>query len=110
MATHVRGTEAVAVETRPTPDFDVDSALEALAARRRRVAIALTSAMLVVYFGFILLIAFAKGFLGNRIAEGLSVGITLGVAVILTTWVLTWAYVRWANRVYEPAADELRRT
>src|SRR6266508_444785 len=106
MAARVRGTEAVAVEGRPAPDFDVDSALEALAARRRRVAIALTSAILIVYFGFILLIAFAKGFLGKSITDGLSVGIALGVAVILTTWVLTWVYVRWANRVYEPAADE----
>jgi uncharacterized membrane protein (DUF485 family) len=70
---------------------------------------ALTGAMLVVYFGFILLIAFAKDFLGRTITEGLSVGMALGVLVILSTWALTWAYVRWANRVYEPELDRLRR-
>jgi uncharacterized membrane protein (DUF485 family) len=83
--------------------------LEALAARRSRIATVLTATMLVVYFGFILLVAFAKGFLGRSIAEGLSVGILLGVLVILATWVCTWIYVRWANRSYEPALDRLRR-
>ena len=86
-----------------------DAALEAIAAKRLRVALALTGAMLAVYFGFILLIAFAKGFMSERITDGLSVGIALGVVVILATWVLTWTYVRWANRVYEPEIERLRR-
>ena len=86
-----------------------DEALEALAAKRWRVALTLTGAMLVVYFGFILLIAFAKGFLAREITEGLSVGMALGVLVILATWALTWIYVGWANRVYEPAVARLRR-
>ena len=90
----------------PRPD---DAALEAVAAKRLRVALALTGAMLVVYFGFILLIAFAKGFMGDQITDGLSVGMALGIVVILATWVLTWTYVRWANRVYEPELDRLRR-
>jgi len=90
----------------PRPD---DAALEAVAAKRLRVALALTGAMLIVYFGFILLIAFAKGFMGDQITDGLSVGMALGVVVILATWVLTWTYVRWANRVYEPEIDRLRR-
>ena len=83
--------------------------LDALAARRFKVGAILTVAMLLVYFGFILLIAFGKGFMGEILTDGLSVGILLGVIVILTTWVLTWIYVRWANRTYEPAARRLRR-
>jgi len=73
------------------------------------VALGLTGAMLVVYFGFILLIAFAKGFMGELITDGLSVGMAVGVLVILSTWALTWAYVGWANRVYEPEVERLRR-
>jgi uncharacterized membrane protein (DUF485 family) len=98
-----------AVVGRPVPDeVDIDVAdLERLASRRFRVALALTGAMLAIYFGFILLIAFGKGFLSNRITDGLTVGMALGVIVILSTWVLTWAYVRWANRVYEPAIREI---
>jgi uncharacterized membrane protein (DUF485 family) len=114
MATRVREPEQVAPpQTRPVPGLDTagvvdDSELEALAARRLRVALSLTGAMLVVYFGFILLIAFAKDFMAREITEGLTVGMALGVAVILTTWALTWTYVRWANRVYEPALSRLR--
>jgi uncharacterized membrane protein (DUF485 family) len=112
MATDVRS--RADVELRPHPDEvaledDPDvRALDVLAARRLRVALALTAAMLVVYFGFILLIAFGKDFLSERIVSGLTVGMALGVLVILATWVLTWIYVRWANRVYEPEVARLR--
>jgi uncharacterized membrane protein (DUF485 family) len=115
MATRVREPEQVAPPlVRLAPGLDTagvvdDSELEALAARRFRVAMSLTGAMLVVYFGFILLIAFAKEFMAREITEGLTVGIALGVLVILATWALTWTYVRWANRVYEPALARLRR-
>jgi uncharacterized membrane protein (DUF485 family) len=108
VSTRVESSEQVRLEGRPEPDFDEVSALEAVASRRLRVSLALTAAMLVVYFGFILLIAFAKDFLSRTITDGLSVGMALGVVVILVTWALTWTYVRWANRVYEPALDELR--
>jgi uncharacterized membrane protein (DUF485 family) len=83
--------------------------LDELARRRRRVAAWLTAAMLVVYFTFILLIAFDKTLMGRKLADGLSLGILLGVIVVLVTWTLTWIYVRWANRHYEPAARQLRR-
>ena len=102
-------TDGASVLTGPVPDGVDLAALEQLAARRLRVALGLTGAMLVIYFGFILLIAFAPGFLGRRITDGLSVGMALGVVVILSTWVVTWTYVRWANRVYEPAIRELER-
>ena len=83
--------------------------LDALAAARWRVAIALTAAMMVVYFGFILLIAFNKPLLGTRVAVGLSLGMLLGALVILTAWVLMWVYVRWANTHYDTAIDGMRR-
>jgi uncharacterized membrane protein (DUF485 family) len=82
--------------------------LDALAARRFRVGVGLTLIMLVVYFGFILLIAFNKPLLGRILTDGLSLGILLGVLVIFATWVLTWVYVGWANRVYEPEVRRLR--
>jgi uncharacterized membrane protein (DUF485 family) len=86
-----------------------DDTLEELAARRFRVATTLTVAMLVVYFTFILLIAFDKSLLARTITDGLSLGILLGVIVVVATWVLTWIYVGWANRRYEPVLRRLRR-
>lgn len=93
----------------PAPLEDDQRAVDALAAKRLRVGLILTAVMLVVYFGFILLIAFNKPFLSEIITDGLSVGILLGVLVVLATWVLTWVYVGWANRVYEPEVRRLRR-
>jgi uncharacterized membrane protein (DUF485 family) len=103
-------TDRARISARPAPDEADVGALEQLAAKRLRMALGLTAAMLVVYFGFILLIAFAPGFLGKRITDGLSLGMALGVVVILATWVLTWTYVRWANRVYEPAVRQLEES
>jgi len=86
-----------------------DSDLQRLARRRWRVAITLTAAVIAVYFGFILLIAFNKPFMGSLITPGLSVGILLGALVIVATWLLTWYYVRWANEHYDRALDEIRK-
>ncbi len=78
-------------------------ALRDLARARRRVAGALTAAMIVLYFGFIALIAFRPAVLARRVTDGLSLGILLGAAVIVVSWLLTWVYVRWANRHYDTA-------
>ena len=84
------------------------STLEAVSAARWRVAISLTVAMMVAYFGFILLVAFNKPLLGTLVTRGLSLGMLLGALVILVAWVLTWAYVRWANTHYDASLDRLR--
>jgi len=82
--------------------------LDALTRRRWIVALGLTAAMLVIYAGFILLIAFNKAALGALIAPGLSWGIVLGVLVIISVWVLTGFYVRWANQHYDAALRKVR--
>jgi uncharacterized membrane protein (DUF485 family) len=84
------------------------STLEAVSAARWRVAISLTVAMMVAYFGFILLVAFNKPLLGTLVTRGLSLGMLLGALVILVAWVLTWTYVRWATTHYDSSLDRLR--
>jgi uncharacterized membrane protein (DUF485 family) len=86
-----------------------DLSLQALAAARWRIAIALTVAMMVVYFGFILLVAFNKPLLGVQVLDGLSLGMLLGAIVILSAWALMWVYVRWANTHYDEAIRSMRR-
>jgi uncharacterized membrane protein (DUF485 family) len=81
--------------------------LEAVAAARWRMAVGLTVAMMFVYFGFILLVAFNKPLLGRLVTQGLSLGILLGALVIVVAWILTWIYVSWANRHYDAAIKEL---
>jgi uncharacterized membrane protein (DUF485 family) len=75
--------------------------LRALAGKRGRIAAILTTAMIVIYFGFISLIAFDPALLGKRIGSGLSLGIVLGALVIVASWLLTWFYVRWTNTHYD---------
>lgn len=87
----------------------VHTTVENVSAARWRIAASLTAAMMAVYFGFILLVAFRKDLLGTLVARGLSLGILLGALVIVTAWVLTWVYVRWANRHYDELLDRLRR-
>ena len=88
---------------------DPISPLEAVSAARWRVAISLTAAMMVAYFGFILLVAFNKPLLGSVIMPGLSLGMLLGVLVIIIAWTLTWIYVRWANTHYDASLERLRQ-
>jgi uncharacterized membrane protein (DUF485 family) len=82
--------------------------IQALHAARWRIALALTTGVIVIYFGFILLIAFNKPLMGRLVTRGLTVGILLGVVVIVSSWVLTWIYVRWANEHYDARLEALR--
>ncbi|MFH1660895.1 MAG: hypothetical protein FD131_1077 [Rhodocyclaceae bacterium] len=61
------------------------------------------------YYGFILLVAFNKEFLAQKIGEGytMSIGVPIGVAVIVFTIVLTWIYVRRANTEFDAINEAL---
>jgi len=77
-----------------------------LVQQRSSFAWSLAAAMLVIYFGFILLVAFGKGLLAAKIGGGVtSIGIVIGLGVILASFVLTGIYVWRANGRF----DELTR-
>jgi uncharacterized membrane protein (DUF485 family) len=76
---------------------------------RWRIALSLTGAMILIYFGFIALVAFGRPVLAIRVMPGLSLGILLGALVIVASWILTWVYVRWANTYYDPQVQALSR-
>ena len=86
-----------------------DHELRDLDAARWRVALGLTGAMVVLYFGFVLLVAYGRHILARQPVRGLSLGILLGALVIVASWLLTWVYVRWANRHYDPRVAALGR-
>lgn len=88
---------------------DHEAELRALAGARRHLALLLTAAMVVIYFGFLGLIAWQKPLLGRLVTPGLSLGILLGALVIVSCWVLTWIYIRWTNTRYDPEIARLRR-
>jgi uncharacterized membrane protein (DUF485 family) len=68
----------------------------------------LTIIMMVVYYGYIALIAFNKPFLAQPIGAGVtSVGIPIGMFVIVFTIVITGIYVRRANGEYDRLTAEI---
>lgn len=77
-----------------------------LKAKRSRFGWQLTLAMMVVYYGFILLVAFNKEFLSQRIGDGvMTLGIPIGLGVILFTIVITAIYVRRANTEFDALSN-----
>ena len=68
----------------------------------------MTALMMVVYYGYIALIAFDKSFLAQPIGPGVtSLGIPIGMAVIIFTIVITGIYVRRANGEYDRLTAEI---
>lgn len=81
-----------------------------LVSRQWRTSLILTACLFALYYGYILLIAMNKPFLSQRIGEATTIGIPIGAAVIIGSWVLTAVYVIWANRHHDPEVDRLRKT
>ena len=79
-----------------------DPKYQELKSKRSRFGWWLTLAMMVVYYGFILLVAFDKEFLARRIGTGvMTLGIPIGFGVIVFTIVITAFYVRRANSEFD---------
>src|SRR5438552_16481016 len=79
-----------------------DPDYQELVRRRSSFGWTLSLIMLVIYFGFILLVAYAPKFLGTPIGTGVTtIGIPIGLSVIVLAFVLTGIYVRKANSSYD---------
>ena len=87
-----------------------DPNYQTLKSRRSRFGWWLTLAMMVVYYGFILLVAFSKPFLSQRLGDGvMTLGIPIGFGVIVFTVVITAFYVLRANSQYDDLTDAVRK-
>jgi len=87
-----------------------DPNYQELRQRRSSFGWKLTIVMLIVYYGFILLVAFAKDLLAMRIGDGvMTVGIPLGLAVIVFTVLITGFYVRRANSEFDDLTEKVKR-
>lgn len=81
-----------------------------LKSRRSRFGWWLTAAMMVVYYGFIVLVAFYKPLVSQRLGDGvMTLGIPLGFGVIVFTIVITAYYVQRANKEFDDLADQVQK-
>ena len=70
----------------------------------------LTLAMMVVYYGFIMLVAFNKPFLATKLGAGvMTVGMPIGLGVIVFTVVITAIYVNRANSEFDSLAEQVNK-
>jgi uncharacterized membrane protein (DUF485 family) len=82
--------------------IEQDPNYQELVRRRSSLGWMLSLIMLVIYFGFILLVAYAPKFLGTPIGTGvMTIGIPVGLSVIVAAFLLTGIYVRKANSSYD---------
>ena len=97
------------MEQQPYLRIQQDPNFQALVAKRQRFAWILSILMLGLYLAFILLIAFAPGWLGTPLSEGSSItrGIPVGIGLILSAFVLTGIYVRRANTEFDQLNQEI---
>ena len=79
-----------------------------LVAGRWRVSLTLTALLFILYYGYIILIATNRQFVSRPVSGSTTAGILIAAGVIAGAWVLTAAYVVWANRHYDPAVSKLR--
>ena len=72
-------------------------------AKRNTYSIIMSILGALAYYGFIVMVAYDPAFMAQKISPGatMSVGIPLGVGVIVFTIILTWIYVRRANSEFD---------
>lgn len=78
--------------------------------KRSSFSITLTIVMLVVYFAFILTIAFKPSLLGTPLSEGsvVTIGIPIGIAIIIIAFVLTGIYTYRANGEFDDLSNKIK--
>jgi uncharacterized membrane protein (DUF485 family) len=86
------------------PDF------KDLSRQKFTISIILTILELVLYFGFIGLIAFNKPFLAQKLSAGVAttIGIPIAVGTIVFSWVFTGIYIWWANTKYDVLVNKVK--
>ena len=95
-------TDAVIARIQCDPEFNE------LVTKRSRFTWTLSALMMAIYFGFILLVAFWPKVLGAPIGAGFTtVGVVLGLGVIVSAFVLSGLYVYRANTEFDPIVQRI---
>jgi uncharacterized membrane protein (DUF485 family) len=87
-----------------------DTDFKDLSGQKNTISVILTILELVIYFGFVGLIAYNKPFLAQKLSEGGSatIGIPIAVGTIVLSWVLTGIYIWWANAKYDVLVKKVK--
>lgn len=94
-----------------TARIEANPKFQQLTGTRSTYSIVMTILIMLVYYGYILLIAFDKEWLATKMGAGMttSIGIPLGLGVIVVTIILTNIYVRRANTEFDDLNNDIIR-
>ncbi len=98
---HDARTDDAYVEVQRSPEFGE------LRRRFRSFVFPMTALFLAWYFLYVLLAAYAPGFMSHKLAGNINVGLVLGLGQFVSTFAITILYVRWADREFDPRAEAL---
>lgn len=107
-STHDKGvppptpTEARYIAVQNSPEF------QDLRRRYRRWVLPVTAVSLLWYFLYVALAAYATDFMGTKLFGNINVGLVMGLLQFVSTFAVTWAYVRYADRVLDPRSTRIR--
>jgi uncharacterized membrane protein (DUF485 family) len=90
-------------------DIVTSQRFRSLVRTRWTVSIVLTALLFVLYYGYILIIAYGKPILAVRVDAHTTLGIVFGMLTIVGAWLLTVVYVIWANTRYDREVDEIKK-
>jgi len=98
---------------RPTADdytrMESDDRFVELRRRFRNFAFPATVAFLAWYLLYVLMSAYARGFMDTKVVGHLNVAFFFGILQFVSTFLIAYLYSRYANRKLDPLADELYR-
>ena len=102
-----RGSATTGAERHPEIDWvaaEQSPEFRELVRKRRSFVVPALAFVFIWYFGFIALAGYAPDFMGERLIDGFTVGYALALSQFVMTWVLGWLYLRKADRDFDPLA------
>ena len=94
-------------ESAPRSRLD-DPQFRALVRRKQQLSLTLTALIFAAYFGYMALMALAPDSLSAPVGAA-TLGIPVGIGIIIFAWILTGVYVRWANGAYDTMVARARK-
>jgi uncharacterized membrane protein (DUF485 family) len=79
----------------------------ALRKRFRNFVFPMTGLFLVWYFLYVLMSTYAPDFMSHKLSGNITVGLVFGLLQFVSTFIITMVYARWADRSFDPAAEDL---
>jgi uncharacterized membrane protein (DUF485 family) len=94
----------------PSAYEQVQASTEFVELRRRfrRFVFPMTALFLAWYFLYVLLAAYAPGFMSTKVFGNINVGLLFGLGQFVSTFAITMIYARWADKEFDPTAERLR--